>query len=223
MASSFRYPDWVADRPRAAPTVSEFAFADGVASPRKQPTQGRSKHTVAAILEATFRVLDGGGDLTTTRVADVAGVSVGTLYQYFPNREALINALLADHLEAAITAVERECEACANVPRATATERIVRAFLEAKAARSENQKIMNKAFGVGMLDDRPLVRAASQRARIALARLFASHEPEAAAEVRAGLLCDAVEGIMRGAAQDPDRWRDQAWVDHVVRICVATL
>ena len=93
---------------KAANGVSEFAFADGVAGPRKQPTQDRSKHTVAAILEATIRVLDevGSTGLTTTRVAEVAGVSVGTLYQYFPNREALLNALLADHLEAAIGAVE---------------------------------------------------------------------------------------------------------------------
>ena len=99
----------------------EFAFADGVAGPRKLPTQGRSRETVSVILEATIRVLDEVGidRLTTTRVATVAGVSVGTLYQYFPNRDALLDALLADHLERAIGTLEREARASSAEPRIT--------------------------------------------------------------------------------------------------------
>ncbi|HEY0255011.1 MAG TPA: helix-turn-helix domain-containing protein, partial [Kofleriaceae bacterium] len=153
MTNAFRHPLWVPTQPRAPAAVSEFAFADGIAGPRKHPTQGRSKHTVAAILEATIRVLDevGSDRLTTTRVAEVAGVSVGTLYQYFPNRDALINALLADHLEGAISAVERECEACMALPREVAVERVVRAFLAEKASRAVAARIMNQAFGTGLL------------------------------------------------------------------------
>ena len=62
---------------------------------RKGPKQQRSKVTVAAILEATVRVLEQeGSDATTTsRIAEVAGVSVGTLYQYFANRDAILDAL----------------------------------------------------------------------------------------------------------------------------------
>ena len=64
--------------------------------PRKKPIQGRSKATVEAILEGTIRVLldEGFETLTTTRVAEVAGVGVGTLYQYFPAKESLLFALL---------------------------------------------------------------------------------------------------------------------------------
>ena len=53
-------------------------------NPRKKPAQSRSKVTVDAIFEATIQVLlaDGLQRLTTTRVAERAGVSVGTLYQY---------------------------------------------------------------------------------------------------------------------------------------------
>jgi AcrR family transcriptional regulator len=205
--------------------VSEFAFADGVVSPRKQPTQERSKQTVAAILEATFRVLDevGGDGLTTTRVAEIAGVSVGTLYQYFPNRDALINALLADHLERSIAAVERECEACIELPREVAVERVVRAFLAEKATRADNARIMNKAFGVGMLDDRPLVRAGAQRAHAAVAALLASTEPPASAMRRAQLGCDALEGMVRGALADPGKLGEPAWIEQVVQIAVAAL
>lgn len=203
--------------------MAAFAFAEGVAGPRKQPSQGRSKHTVAAILEATFRVLDEGGadGLTTTRVAAVAGVSVGTLYQYFPNRDALISALLADHLEAAISAVERTAAANLGQPLAVAIERIVRAFLAEKARRVDNSRILNKAGAV--LDDRPLVRAAVQRAYVAVARVLAQGEPDEAALVRAQLGCDALEGMVRGALANPTTLADPAWIDRVVQVSVAAL
>ncbi len=213
------------EQPRASTAVSEFAFAGGGVGPRKQPTQERSKHTVSAILEATIRVLDevGGEALTTTRVAEVAGVSVGTLYQYFPNRDALLNALLADHLEAAISAVERECAACAGVALAEAAPRVVRAFLAEKAKRAVASRIMNKAFGIGMLDDRPMVRAAGQRAHRALGTLLANGgEPDAATIARAVVACSALEGMVHQAIlDDPDLLRDPAWVEQVVRVASA--
>lgn len=70
-------------------------------SPRKIPRQARSRQTVDAVLDATARVLVKAGyaALTTNRVAEVAGVSVGSLYQYFPSKEALVDALLERHLE----------------------------------------------------------------------------------------------------------------------------
>ncbi len=64
--------------------------------PRKAPMQSRSLATVQAILEAAARVLSRHSlpGFNTNRVAEVAGVSIGTLYQYFPNKEALIGALI---------------------------------------------------------------------------------------------------------------------------------
>lgn len=225
MSSAFRHPAWVPSQPRAPAGVSEFAFAEGVVGPRKQPTQGRSKQTVAAILEATFRVLDevGGESLTTTRVAEVAGVSVGSLYQYFPSSEALINALLADHLESAIGAVERASAASMGLPHAVAIERIVRAFLGEKAGRADNSRILNKAFGPGMLDDRPIVRSAAKRAYVAVANILAQSEPYETALQRAQLGCDALEGMVRGQLAKPLELRDEAWIEQVVRICIAAL
>jgi len=62
---------------------------------RKPPQQSRSRVTVEAILDGAIRVLEQEGSLamTTTRVAQAAGVSVGTLYQYFPNRQSILDAL----------------------------------------------------------------------------------------------------------------------------------
>lgn len=62
---------------------------------RKAPQQARSQVTVTAILDGAIRVLDqeGPAAATTSRIAEVAGVSVGTLYQYFGHREAILDAL----------------------------------------------------------------------------------------------------------------------------------
>src|SRR5580698_2073193 len=85
--------------------------SEAVLEPRKSPVQARSAASVDAILEATVQVLlqVGKERLTTTRVAARAGVSVGTLYQYFPNKSALLQAVLRRHFDAVLDAVERVC------------------------------------------------------------------------------------------------------------------
>ena len=64
--------------------------------PRKAPLQARSRATYEAILEATARILEAEGlaGVTTNRVAERAGVSIGSLYQYFPAREAMLAELV---------------------------------------------------------------------------------------------------------------------------------
>src|SRR5215471_18666867 len=76
--------------------------------PRKTPVQARATVTVEAIFEATIQVLlsPGAERLTTTRGANRAGVSVGTLYQYYPNRQSLLFAVFEDHMDKASRAVE---------------------------------------------------------------------------------------------------------------------
>lgn len=77
-------------------------------SPRKKPLQARSAFTVQAILDAAARVLaqDSLGGFNTNRVAEVAGVSVGSLYQYFPNKDGLTAALIAYEQDRLAQAVE---------------------------------------------------------------------------------------------------------------------
>lgn len=107
--------------------------SDGLKA-RKSPRQARSSATVAAIHEATFQVLlvDGIGKLTTTRVAERAGVSVGTMYQYFPHKQSLLYAVLDQYLEHVVLAVEEACERHAGAPLAEMTNGLVQSYLDAK-------------------------------------------------------------------------------------------
>lgn len=207
------------EKPRTASAVSEFAFAPGTTTPRKRPVQDRSRATVTAIFDATIRVLtEDGRELSTTRVAEVAGVSVGTLYQYFPNRDALINGVLADHLEVAVRAVEQAVAQAAGLPPPEAAELVVRAFLAAKASRVHVSRALDRAFAPGALDDRPIVAAAARRATAAVAGLLGD-AADPAVRSRAGVLCAALEGVVRAAiTEDPGRLADPAWTEQVVAL-----
>jgi AcrR family transcriptional regulator len=114
------------------------AQALGGFQPRKTPLQTRATATVGAISEATIQVLLSDGDrLTTTRVAERAGVSVGTLYQYYPNKQSLLSAVLADHLDSVAVAVETACEKARRQPLADMLRTVVEAFVDAKMARAD--------------------------------------------------------------------------------------
>lgn len=68
---------------------------------RRQPKQRRARQTVDAVVEAAVRVLkrEGSDAVTTNRVAEVAGVSIGSVYQYFPDKNAIFVALHQRHIE----------------------------------------------------------------------------------------------------------------------------
>ena len=105
--------------------------------PRKTPVQARSEATVSALFEASIQVLLKGGyrRFTTTRVADRAGVSVGTLYQYFPNKQALIAAVAGRHLDSVVTAVAAACRETRGRDLESVVRGVIDAFIVAKLKR----------------------------------------------------------------------------------------
>lgn len=80
--------------------------------PRKKPLQRRAQQTVAAILEAAAQVFErlGYARATTDRIAERAGVSIGSLYQYFPGKDAILVALLEAHVDESLQLVRRLLE-----------------------------------------------------------------------------------------------------------------
>jgi AcrR family transcriptional regulator len=107
--------------------------------PRKTPIQARSTVTLEAISEATIQVLlcHGAERLTTTRVAERAGVSVGTLYQYYPNKQSLLFAVLEHHLNNVVARVEAACESACHKPLAEMIRDMVETFVDAKMERAD--------------------------------------------------------------------------------------
>lgn len=98
--------------------------------PRKKPIQTRSTATVDAIVEATIRILrqDGWAACTTTRIAALAGVSVGSLYQYFPNRNAIAVEIIRQRTRTYLAAVLAADLTVAATP-GEAVDRAIAAFV----------------------------------------------------------------------------------------------
>jgi AcrR family transcriptional regulator len=137
--------------------------------PRKRPVQARSEATVSALFEASIQVLLAAGyrKLTTTRVAERAGVSVGTLYQYFPNREALIICVIEQYLEEIVSSIEQTCQELNGQPLEELATGLVDAFIAVKYRRVELSRALREPLAdVGGAQ---LVKAAAQRAAGALA------------------------------------------------------
>ncbi len=132
-------------------------------SPRKQPRQRRAQATLEAVLEATIQVLlaDGSQALTTTRVAERAGVSVGTMYQYFPHKQALIYALNARYLDVLAGKVEETCRANHGASTGRMVEALVATYWKAKTERADVTRALYRS--VVELDNETLIEAFARR------------------------------------------------------------
>jgi len=167
--------------------------------PRKSPLQARSTASVEAILKATVQVLlkVGKEKLTTTRVAARAGVSVGTLYQYFPNKSALLRAALKLHMEEMLAEVDKVCTAQRGQPAEEMAEALAVAFL---AVKMRDPKKSRALYSVSS-DVEGAMIAASSAARVngAIAGLLRS-APEVLGtdpKLMATMLQSTIAGVKR--------------------------
>src|SRR5262249_6705466 len=101
--------------------------------PRKYASQERSRATVDALVEATARILvrEGFDHASTNRIAAEAGVSVGSLYQYFPSKEALVAAVIERHRRDLMTVARRAIADVAVLPLEDAVRRLVAVAVDA--------------------------------------------------------------------------------------------
>ena len=167
--------------------------------PRKTPLQARSTVTVEAISEAAIQVLlsHGADRLTTTRVAQRAGVSVGTLYQYYPHKQSLLFAVLENHLTNVMAKVEAACESACRKPLVEMIREMVEAFVDAKMDRADiSVALYRVAADVG---GPALIKRINQRSRKAVEAMLetASDIKSPPDQLAIEIMLSAMAGAMR--------------------------
>jgi AcrR family transcriptional regulator len=182
--------------------------------------------TVEAIYEATIQVLrrDGGDKLTTTRVATRAGVSVGTLYQYFPDKRALLSSLLERHLRGVLESLEQVFAARRGAALHEMVGAVCDAFLEAKLRRLD-VSIALYAISAQAGGD-VLAREMSRRGAAGLAALLASARDADFDDlaIPSTVLVSAMAGAVQAAMEarvDPATWRELR--EHLVAMSLGYL
>jgi AcrR family transcriptional regulator len=123
---------------------SELMARKPATNPRKSASQERSRLTVEALLEATARVLmkDGYDRASTNKIAAVAGVSIGSLYQYFPSKEALVAAVIDRHMHEMMQAVRDALAKVATRPIEVAARELVSVMLDAHRVNPKLHRVL---------------------------------------------------------------------------------
>jgi AcrR family transcriptional regulator len=186
-------------------------------SPRKRPRQQRSKDTVDTILDATARVLKhvGFDGLTTNAIAEKAGVSIGSLYQYFPNKEALVSALIERHCEEMNSAILAELTNVARLPIAQAARAVIELTLSAHAIDPALHRVLTEQ--VPRIGKLAKLRELDNISHRMVAGLLAARRDELAirdVELAAFVLVSAIESIVhRSALLYPEMLKDPRLLD----------
>jgi AcrR family transcriptional regulator len=159
---------------RTTPTISS----------RKQPKQVRSADLVAAILDAAVQVLakEGAQRFTTARVAERAGVSIGSLYQYFPNKAAILFQLQHDEWRQT-AAMLAEILDDRTRPPLDRLRRLVHAFIKSECAEAEVRGALDDA--APLYRDAPEAREARASGNRIIEAFMAEVLPATAASARA--------------------------------------
>ncbi len=112
---------------------------------RREPQQRRARDTVEAVLDAVVRILkrEGVGAVTTNHVAEVAGVSIGSVYQYFPDKRAIFAALHERHIQEIDRLVETKLMEHAASPLDTLMRAMIEAMIDAHTPDPELYELLS--------------------------------------------------------------------------------
>jgi AcrR family transcriptional regulator len=198
--------------------------------PRKTASQRRSRLTVDALVEATARVLikDGYDRASTNKIAAKAGVSIGSLYQYFPSKEALVAAVIERHTRELSQVVQNALGAVAAQPIEIAVRELVAAAIDAHRVDPRLHRVL--AEEVPRTGRGENIEAVERYARGQLRDYLEAHRSEidvADLDLAAFILVTTVEALTHSAVlRRPDIVADDradAFVDEVTRLMLRYL
>jgi AcrR family transcriptional regulator len=180
---------------------------------RKKPSQTRALRTVETLFEAAIRILasEGEAGFTTNRIAERAGFSIGTLYQYFPSKEAIVVAMVRRHRDRVLRELDVMLDRCVagEYDAEHALRLYIRTIVDAFGRGQKAQRLLAR---LGWQLDAPAAIVAAmddgaERIRAALARLDDPELPVPDAPTLY-MLTRAVIGAVRSAAVEESTMLD---------------
>lgn len=196
-------------------------------SPRKMAVQERAKSTVDALLAATARILvkEGYDRASTNKIAIAAGVSIGSLYQYFPSKEALVAAVIERHSHEMMEEIRTSLVRVANVPLEEAVPELIRVMIDAHRIEPKLHRVLVEQIPrVGALKTIEQINEAG----MALVRAYLeAHKDEIAVEdldMAAFVTTTSVEALTHVAVlQRPDLLDRPSFAQEVSRLVIRYL
>ena len=196
-------------------------------NPRKKASQERSRATVDALLAATARVLvrDGYDHASTNKIALAAGVSIGSLYQYFPSKEALVAAVIERHIGEMMDVVRTSLARVAQMPLRVAARELVRVMIEAHRIEPKLHRVLVEQIPrIGSMEQ--IERVDEEATTLVRAYLEAHRDEVGAADLDMAsiLAVSCVEAMTHAAVlRRPELLSDPRFVDEVAALVVRYL
>ncbi len=194
---------------------------------RKTPRQRRSAETVEAILTAAAHILEKEGfeAATTNRVAVEAGVSIGSLYQYFPNKESLVRALNDRHTKEILDLLRKRFGELQEAPLKNSVRAIVQTMVEVHRVNPALHRVLvNVVPGIGGLAE---TRVVEDAAAALLTQFLKARRAELRPlnfELSAFMLVHAVEALTHAVVLErPELLKGEAFVDEASRMILGYL
>ncbi|MBL8933012.1 MAG: TetR family transcriptional regulator [Archangium sp.] len=169
-------------------------------TPRKEPSQRRSRELVDIILKATTRVLlkDGYEGCTTNRVAEAAGVSIGSVYQYFPNKESLVVRVMERHQEKLRAVLSEHLLTLQDATLQKAVKTLVRAMLDVHRVEPKLHRVlMEQVPRIGALKALHAQHAAYEPLVVSWIESHHDQLDVPDAKMATWLLIGAVDGVLQ--------------------------
>jgi AcrR family transcriptional regulator len=199
-------------------------------NPRKSASQKRSRLTVDTLLQATARVLvkDGYDRASTNRIAHVAGVSIGSLYQYFPSKEALVAAVIDRQTQEMVQLARHALIKVARQPVEEAIRELVKLGIDTHRVNPKLHRVLTEQVPrVGRLDN---VQAIDRQVYALVRAYLDAHRDEiqvADVELAAFVCVTTVEALTHAAViYRPDVLSDEKaniFIDEVTRLVLRYL